>query len=92
MLNGSFVFLADLIRDLTIDCEVDFLKVSSYWSGISMSGHIEVLKSLNRGIEGKDVLLVEYLVAGYGLDYAQRMRNKRARYRLIEQRSAFRPA
>ena len=59
LLRGSVVFLADLVRALTIDCAVDFLAVSSYARG---SGRIRLLKDLDLDIAGRDVVLVEDVV------------------------------
>ena len=59
LLRGSVVFLADLVRTLTIDCAVDFLAVSSYAPG---SGRIRLLKDLDIDIAGRDVVLVEDVV------------------------------
>ncbi len=133
VLNGSFIFLSDLIRNVTIDCEIDFLKLSSYGDSKISSGNVKMLKELNCEIEGRDIIIVEdivdsglsvdfmvrlvkqqnprsfkiisllykkeavkidvsidyvgftipsYFVIGYGLDYAQKVRNLRAIYRL----------
>ena len=62
VLNGSFIFLADLIRELDIDCEVDFVKMSSYRDKPHPSGRIELLKGIDCQITGKDVLIVEDVV------------------------------
>lgn len=133
ILNGSFIFFADLIREITIDCEVDFLKLSSYGDAKISSGNVRLLKDLNCQVEGRDIIIVEDIVdsglsmeyirniilrqnpksfrivtllykkeavkipiqldyvgftigkdfvLGYGLDYAQRMRNLRHIYKL----------
>lgn len=133
VLNGSFVFLADLIRHVTVDCEIDFLKLSSYGDSKISSGDVKMLKELNCQVEGRDVIIVEdivdsglsvdfmsklikkqnprsfkiisllykkdslkidvpiqyigftipsFFVIGYGLDYAQKVRNLRGIYRL----------
>ena len=133
VLNGSFIFFADLIREVTIDCEVDFLKLSSYGDAKISSGNVRLLKDLNCQVEGRDIIIVEDIVdsglsmqyikslitkenpksfrivtllykkiplktavqidyigftipkdfvIGYGLDYAQRMRNLRGIYRI----------
>jgi hypoxanthine phosphoribosyltransferase len=136
ILNGSFIFFADLIREVTLECEVDFLKLSSYGDAKISSGNVRLLKDLNCGVEGRDIIVVEDVVdsglsmeyirtlisrqnprsfrvvsllykagvartsvpidyigftipgeyvIGYGLDYAQRMRNLKAVYRLKAQ-------
>lgn len=59
ILKGSFVFLADLMRELRMDLEVDFLGVSSYGKSTKTSGIVKILKDLGTSIEGKDVILVE---------------------------------
>lgn len=59
LLRGSVVFLADLVRALSVDCAVDFLAVSSYARG---SGRIRLLKDLDIDIAGRDVVLVEDVV------------------------------
>jgi len=139
ILNGSFIFFADLIREVTIDCEMDFLKLSSYGDAKISSGNVRMLKDLNCQVEGRDIIIVEDVVdsglsmeyikdlilkqnprsfrvvtllykkeavkspihldyvgfpiprdfvIGYGLDYAQRMRNLKAIYRLSENTKA----
>ena len=133
ILNGSFIFMADLIRHVTVDCEIDFLKLSSYGDAKISSGNVKMLKELNCQVEGRDIVIVEdivdsglsidfmmrlvklqkprsisvvsllhkkdavkinvpidyigfsipkFFVVGYGLDYAQKVRNLRAIYRL----------
>jgi hypoxanthine phosphoribosyltransferase len=62
ILNGSFIFMADLIRELEIDCEVDFLKLSSYGDEKITSGKIKMLKELNCEIHGRDILVVEDII------------------------------
>lgn len=133
ILNGSFIFFADLIREITVNCEVDFLKLSSYGDAKISSGQVTLLKDLNCQVEGHDIVVVEDIVdsglsiefikkliarenprsfrvvtllfkksvskidfpldyvgfeippefvIGYGLDYAQKVRNLRSIYRL----------
>ncbi|MEX0602181.1 MAG: hypoxanthine phosphoribosyltransferase [Bacteroidota bacterium] len=133
ILNGSFIFFSDLIREITVDCEVDFLKLSSYGDAKISSGQVKLLKDLNCQVEGRDIIAVEDVidsglsiefiksliirenpasfrvvtlllkktvakvnfpidyvgfdippefVIGYGLDYAQKVRNLRSIYRL----------
>jgi len=59
ILNGSVVFFADLIREISIDCEVDFLKLSSYGDAKISSGNVHLLKDLNCQIGGRDIIIVE---------------------------------
>ncbi|SHK94809.1 hypoxanthine phosphoribosyltransferase [Rhodothermus profundi] len=62
VLNGAFMFLADLMRYLTIDCEVDFLKLSSYGAAKVSSGQVYELKKIDADIQGRHVLVVEDIV------------------------------
>ncbi len=62
LLRGSFVFIADLVRELDLPIEVDFLEASSYGDGMESSREVRILKDLRGAIEGRDVLLVEDIV------------------------------
>lgn len=62
LLRGSFVFIADLVRDLDLPIEVDFLEASSYGDGMESSREVRILKDLRGAIEGRDVLVVEDIV------------------------------
>ncbi|MBA3325895.1 MAG: hypoxanthine phosphoribosyltransferase [Rhodobacteraceae bacterium] len=62
LLRGSFVFIADLVRELDLPVEVDFLEVSSYGNSTESSREVRILKDLRSGIEGRDVLVVEDIV------------------------------
>ncbi|WP_054684694.1 hypoxanthine phosphoribosyltransferase [Rhodothermus marinus] len=62
VLNGAFMFLADLMRYITIDCEVDFLKLSSYGAEKVSSGQVYELKKIDADIRGRHVLIVEDIV------------------------------
>ncbi len=59
VLKGSLVFMADLMREITVPCALDFLSVSSYGSGTVTSGEVRILKDLDSSLEGKDLLIVE---------------------------------
>lgn len=59
VLRGSFVFMADLVRQIQPYCRVDFMAVSSYGSGTQSSGQVNIQKDLTESIEGKDVIVVE---------------------------------
>ena len=78
VLKGAVLFMADLMRELEIPCEVDFMAVSSYGSATDSSGVVRILKDLDATIEGRDVLLVEDIVdSGLTLHYL--LKNLRAR-------------
>ncbi|MBD3227325.1 MAG: hypoxanthine phosphoribosyltransferase [Candidatus Lokiarchaeota archaeon] len=62
VLKGSFIFLADLIRELDLKTEVDFVELSSYGSEKESSGKINMVKGLSIEIKGKDVLIVEDII------------------------------
>jgi hypoxanthine phosphoribosyltransferase len=78
VLKGAVVFLGDLMRRLTIPCEIDFIAVSSYGSSTDSSGVVRILKDLEAPIEGRAVLIVEDIIdSGLTLQYL--LRNLRAR-------------
>ena len=62
LLRGSFVFIADLVRELDMNVEVDFIETSSYGDTMESSREVRILKDLRGDIEGRDVLLVEDIV------------------------------
>ncbi|PSR02847.1 MAG: hypoxanthine phosphoribosyltransferase [Bacteroidetes bacterium QS_8_68_28] len=62
VLNGAFVFIADLMRALSIECEVDFMKLSSYGAEKVSSGEVTELKRIDADLEGRHVVLVEDIV------------------------------
>lgn len=71
ILKGSVVFMADLMRAITVPCEIDFMCVSSYGNSTeNSSGAVRILKDLDENLEGKDVLLVEDILdSGRTLSY-----------------------
>jgi hypoxanthine phosphoribosyltransferase len=74
VLKGAVFFLSDLMRHLEVDCEVDFMAVSSYGSSTDSSGIVRILKDLDAPIENRDVLIVEDIVdSGLTLSYLFRM-------------------
>jgi hypoxanthine phosphoribosyltransferase len=78
VLKGAVLFIADLMRHLTVPCELDFMAVSSYGSSTDSSGVVRILKDLEASIEGRDVLIVEDIIdSGLTLQYL--LRNLRAR-------------
>ncbi len=78
ILKGAVPFLADLMRRLTVPCELDFMAVSSYGSATDSSGVVRILKDLDTAIAGRDVLIVEDIIdSGLTLHYL--LRNLRAR-------------
>ncbi len=73
VLKGAVFFVADLMRALTVPCEVDFMAVASYGSATKSSGVVRILKDLDAVIEGRDVLIVEDIVdSGLTLKYLLR--------------------
>jgi len=62
VLKGSFVFMADLIRQLDLPVEIDFIKLSSYGAGMKSSGEVKVIQGLKTPIKGRDVLVIEDIV------------------------------
>jgi hypoxanthine phosphoribosyltransferase len=74
VLKGAVFFLSDLMRHLDVNCEVDFMAVSSYGASTDSSGVVRILKDLDAPIEGRDVLIVEDIVdSGLTLSYLFRM-------------------
>ena len=70
LLRGSFVFIADLVRELELPVEVDFLEVSSYGDAMESSREVRILKDLRGEIGGRDVLVVEDIVdTGFTLSH-----------------------
>jgi hypoxanthine phosphoribosyltransferase len=73
VLKGAVFFLADLMRELDVPCEVDFMAVSSYGSSTDSSGVVRILKDLDAPLEGRNVLIVEDIVdSGLTLQYLMR--------------------
>jgi hypoxanthine phosphoribosyltransferase len=70
ILKGAVLFIADLMRSLTVPCEVDFIAVSSYGSATDSSGVVRILKDLETSIEDRNVLIVEDIIdSGLTLHY-----------------------
>lgn len=62
LLRGSFIFMADLVRQIKLPLVVDFMTVSSYGNGTASTGDVKVVMDLDESIEGKDVLMVEDII------------------------------
>ena len=78
VLKGAVFFLSDLMRHLTVPCEVDFMAVSSYGSATDSSGVVRILKDLDAPLSGRDVLIVEDIVdSGLTLSYLYRILSAR---------------
>lgn len=74
VLRGSFIFMADLVRGITLPCTVDFLAVSSYGRGTKSSGQVQITKDLSEDISGCDILVVEDILdSGNTLSYLLRL-------------------
>ena len=72
VLKGAFVFLSDLVRAIPGHVSIDFMALSSYGKSTSSSGEVRLLKDLDVGIEGRDVVIVEDIVdSGLTLSYLQ---------------------
>jgi hypoxanthine phosphoribosyltransferase len=83
LLRGSFVFIADLVREIDLPVEVDFLEASSYGDGMESSREVRILKDLRGEIGGRDVLVVEDIVdTGFTLSHVLRLLNTREPRRL----------
>jgi hypoxanthine phosphoribosyltransferase len=78
VLKGAVFFMADLMRHLTVNCEVDFMAISSYGASTDSSGVVRILKDLDINIEGRDVLVVEDIIDS-GLTLSYLIRNLEAR-------------
>ena len=78
VLKGAVFFLADLMRRLSVPCEIDFMAISSYGDGTDSSGVVRILKDLDANIAGRDVLVVEDIIDS-GLTLSYQMRSLTAR-------------
>ena len=78
VLKGAVFFMADLMRQLTVGCEIDFMAISSYGASTDSSGVVRILKDLDINIEGRDVLVVEDIIDS-GLTLSYLMRNLESR-------------
>ena len=78
VLKGAVFFMADLMRHLTVPCEVDFMAISSYGAATDSSGVVRILKDLDINIEGRNVLVVEDIIDS-GLTLSYLIRNLESR-------------
>lgn len=84
LLRGSFIFIADLVRELKLPVEVDFLETSSYNDGMESSREVRIMKDLGGEIEGRDVLVVEDIVdTGHTLHHVLQLLRSRKPARMM---------
>ncbi|MGM1050478.1 hypoxanthine phosphoribosyltransferase [Paenibacillus uliginis N3/975] len=70
VLKGAFIFMADLVKNITVPMELDFMAVSSYGASTKSSGVVKIIKDLDESVEGRDVLIVEDIIdSGLTLSY-----------------------
>ncbi|MGO4349229.1 hypoxanthine phosphoribosyltransferase [Paenibacillus sp. MCAF9] len=70
VLKGAFIFMADLVKEITVPLEIDFMAVSSYGQSTKSSGVVKIIKDLDVSVEGRDVLIVEDIIdSGLTLSY-----------------------
>ncbi len=62
LLKGSIMFMSDLMKELSIDCKIDFICASSYGSGSTSSGRVNIVKDVSQPLDGMDVLIVEDII------------------------------
>lgn len=74
VLNGSFLFMSDLVKHIDVKCEVDFFKLSSYGDSKISSGKVKLIKELNADIEGRHIIIVEDIVdSGLSMKYIEEL-------------------
>lgn len=78
VLKGAVFFMADLMRELTVPCEIDFMAISSYGAATDSSGVVRILKDLDINVAGREVLVVEDIIDS-GLTLSYLIRSLRAR-------------
>ena len=78
VLKGSVIFMADLMRAITVPLNIDFMSVSSYGGGTKTTGVVKILKDLDHDLSGKDILIVEDILdSGMTLSYLKRILGQR---------------
>jgi len=78
ILKGAFIFMADLVREIDLPLQLDFMDVSSYGHSTVSSGEVRIMKDLEESIEGKNVLIVEDIIdTGLTLNYISEILKKR---------------
>ncbi len=78
VLKGSFMFMSDLLKKITVDTEVYFLKASSYGAGTESSGTVKITRDIDTDIKGRNVLLVEDIIdSGYTMREVLKMLGER---------------
>ncbi|HSP87466.1 MAG TPA: hypoxanthine phosphoribosyltransferase [Ignavibacteriaceae bacterium] len=77
VLNGAFLFLADLLKNIYVDCEIDFFKLSSYGDEKISSGNVTLIKELNCDVSNRDIIIVEDIVdSGLSIKYIEELFSK----------------
>lgn len=77
VLNGSFIFMSDLLKNVDIECEIDFFKLSSYGDSKISSGNVKLLKELNCDVNDRDIIIVEDIVdTGLSIKYIEDLFSK----------------
>jgi hypoxanthine phosphoribosyltransferase len=72
VLNGAFIFMTDLLKNISINCEVDFFKLSSYGDSKISSGNVKLLKELDCDVNERDIIIVEDIVdSGLSIKYIE---------------------
>lgn len=78
ILKGAVVFMADMMREIDLKCEIDFMVVSSYGSGVKTSGNVKIIKDVDIPLTGKDVIIIEDILdSGLTLNYIINMLKER---------------
>ena len=74
VLNGSFMFMADLLKNISINCEMDFFKLSSYGDDKISSGNVKLVKELNADINDRHLIIVEDIIdTGLSINYIEQL-------------------